>query len=100
MFTAILIILSLPFTDLSRFRGMQFNKLTVAIFYFFLANFLILMILGAKHVESPFIQFGQLAAISYFLYFLAKPLLYSLENTFVHLNKFSEKANDVNDRKI
>jgi len=89
MFSAIIIILSLPFTDLSRFRGMQFNYYSITTFYFFLANFLILMILGAKHVESPFIQFGQLSAIIYFLYFSAIPLVCIIENTLVYLKDFT-----------
>jgi ubiquinol-cytochrome c reductase cytochrome b subunit len=89
MFSAIIIILSLPFTDLSRFRGMQFNYYSVTTFYFFLANFLILMVLGAKHVESPFIQFGQLSAIIYFLYFSAIPLISLIENTLVYLKDFT-----------
>ena len=89
MFSAIVIILSLPFTDLSRFRGMQFNYYSIATFYFFLANFLILMVLGAKHVESPFIQLGQLSAIIYFLYFSAIPFLCLIENTLVYLKDFT-----------
>ena len=28
------------------------------------------MILGAKHVESPYIEYGQIFTLSYFLYFL------------------------------
>ncbi|RYE04959.1 MAG: hypothetical protein EOP33_07945 [Rickettsiaceae bacterium] len=51
-----------------------------------MANFLILMQLGAKHVESPFIEFGQISTVLYFLYFTV--VMYSvttLENTFVDL---------------
>jgi ubiquinol-cytochrome c reductase cytochrome b subunit len=55
MLSAILILLAMPFTDLSRSRGIQFRPLSKIAFYIFVANFLILMVLGAKHVESPFI---------------------------------------------
>jgi Cytochrome b(C-terminal)/b6/petD len=94
MFSAILIILSLPFTDLRRFRGMQFNHYSVTVFFFFLANLLILMVLGAKHVESPFIQFGQISAIIYFLYFSAIPLISLIENTLVYLKDFTNIGSD------
>jgi ubiquinol-cytochrome c reductase cytochrome b subunit len=66
MFSAILILLLLPITDVSRSRGMQFRPLSKIAFYIFVANFLILMQLGAKHVESPFIEYGhQWPYISY-----------------------------------
>lgn len=45
------------------------------------------MQLGAKHVEDPFITFGQISTTLYFIYFLAiVPLLSLLENTLVDLN--------------
>jgi ubiquinol-cytochrome c reductase cytochrome b subunit len=54
----------------------------------FVANFLILMQLGAKHVESPFIEFGQLSTVLYFLYFTVVMYCITLvENTFVDLQK-------------
>jgi len=88
MFSAILILLLLLLlTDISRSRGMQFRPLSKWAFFVFIANFLILMQLGAKHVESPFIEFGQISTVLYFLYFIA--VMYgatSIENTFVGLN--------------
>jgi ubiquinol-cytochrome c reductase cytochrome b subunit len=51
------------------------------------ANFLILMQLGAKHVESPFIEFGQISTILYFSYFLIiMPFITYIENTLIDLN--------------
>jgi ubiquinol-cytochrome c reductase cytochrome b subunit len=84
MFAAILILLLLPVVDISRSRGMQFRPLSKVAFYIFVANFLILMQLGAKHVESPFIEFGQLSTLLYFSYFIV--IVYSttlIENSFV-----------------
>jgi ubiquinol-cytochrome c reductase cytochrome b subunit len=89
MFSAILILLLLPITDVSRSRGMQFRPLSKIAFYIFIANFLILMQLGAKHVESPFIEFGQISTAIYFLYFSA--VMYSvtlLENSLINLRTF------------
>ncbi|OCL11880.1 transmembrane di-heme cytochrome [Glonium stellatum] len=86
MFSAILILLVMPFTDLSRSRGIQFRPLSKIAFYFFVANFLILMQLGAKHVESPFIEFGQISTIIYFSYFLViVPATSLLENSLIEL---------------
>ena len=59
MLSAILILLAMPFTDLSRSRGIQFRPLSKIAFYIFIANFLILLV-GAKHAELPYIEFGQI----------------------------------------
>ena len=86
MFSALLIILSLPFTDLSWSKGLQFKPLSKIIFYIFIANFLILMQLGSKHVESPFIEFGQISTALYFGYFLLLvPFISLIENTLIDL---------------
>jgi len=86
MFSAILILLLLSVTDVSRSRGMQFRPLSKLVFFAFTANFLILMQLGSKHVESPFIELGQVCTVLYFLYFSAAMLgLTNLENTVVDL---------------
>lgn len=87
MFSAIVILLLLPITDVSRSRGMQFRPLSKLAFYVFVSNFLILMKLGAKHVESPFIELGQLSTVFYFLYFSV--IMYSItliENTLVDIS--------------
>ena len=82
MFSAILALLLLPITDVSRSRGMQFRPLCKIGFYVFIANLIILMQLGAKHVESPFIEFGQISTTLYFLYFIFLMLSFTLiENT-------------------
>ena len=70
MFSAILMLLAMPFADLSRSRGIQFKPLSKIVFFFFVGNFLALTQLGAEHVESPFIEFGQICTILYFAYFL------------------------------
>lgn len=95
MFSAILILLAMPFTDLSRLRGIQFRPLSKLAFFIFIGNFLILMQLGAKHVESPFIEFGQISTVIYFAHFLTTvPSLSLLENSLTELdsNKYSTKS--------
>lgn len=97
MLTAILALLTMPFTDLSKFRGLQFRPLSKIVFFIFIANFLILMQLGAKHVESPFIEFGQLSTLLYFSHFLfIVPFVSLLENTLIDLNLNDKKLKTVN----
>ena len=84
MFSAILIILSMIFLDINKVRGFQFRPLSKIFFYYFVAIFIGLMILGAKHVESPYIEYGQTFTLAYFLYFLCViPLLSYIENNFI-----------------
>jgi ubiquinol-cytochrome c reductase cytochrome b subunit len=72
--------------NLNKFRGFQFRPFKVN-FYIFIANFLVLMQLVAKHVETPFIEIGQLATLIYFLYFLSLlPLGSLLETTLLNLS--------------
>jgi hypothetical protein len=93
MFSAILILLAMPFTDLSRSRGIQFRPLSKVAFYIFIGNFLILMQLGAKHVESPYIEFGQISTVLYFAHFLIiVPFISLLENSLIEL---PENENDI-----
>ena len=90
MIAAILILLIMPLVDLSRSRGIQFRPLSKIAFYIFIVNFLILMQLGAKHVESPFIEFGQISTVLYFSHFvIIVPLISLIENTFVDLHLHS-----------
>jgi len=94
MFAAILALLIMPFTDLSKLRGNQFRPLSKIVFFVFVANFLILMQLGAKHVESPFIEFGQISTVLYFAHFLIiVPFVTLLENSLIDLSLSQNKNN-------
>jgi ubiquinol-cytochrome c reductase cytochrome b subunit len=87
MLAAILIIMLLPITDLGRSKGLQFRPLSKLGFWIFVANFLILMKLGACHVESPFIELGQISTVLYFSYFaIIVPFNSFVENTFTDVN--------------
>nr|QIJ59999.1 apocytochrome b [Orbilia oligospora] len=70
MFGAILAILTLPYFDLSKTRGFQFKPISKFIFWIYVANFVILIILGAKHVEAPYVVIGQYMTLFYFLWYL------------------------------
>lgn len=87
------IILILPTTDLGRTKGLQFRPLSKIAFYIFVTNFLILMQLGAKHVESPFIEFGQISTALYFAhFFVLVPAISIIENTLIDLYLANNKS--------
>ena len=93
MFGALLSLLVLPILDFNKARGLQFRPISKVAFYVFIANFLILMQLGAKHVESPFIEFGQISTVLYFSYFLVLvPSISILENTLMDLSLINNKS--------
>jgi len=86
MFSAILILLAMSFTDLGRSRGIQFRPLSKIAFFLFVTDFLLLMVIGAKHVESPFIELGQFCTAYYFAHFLIiVPVVSVLENSLIEL---------------
>jgi ubiquinol-cytochrome c reductase cytochrome b subunit len=81
MFSALLIMLVLPLTNLSKLKNLQFRPFSKIIFFVFVVNFVILMIIGAKHVESPYIELGQISTILFFGYFLILvPIVTGIEN--------------------
>ncbi len=108
MFSAILILLAMPFSDLAKLRGIQFKPLKKTFFFIFIGNLLLLMVLGAKHVESPYIEFGQITTLVYFVYFLLQIPMNSLfENSisefYIRINQtFSRLYNytDINGNKL
>jgi ubiquinol-cytochrome c reductase cytochrome b subunit len=90
MFSAILIILTMIFLDVSKIRGFQFRPVSKIFYYIFGAIFIGLMVLGAKHVESPYIEYGQFHTIAYFSFFLIiVPFISYFENNSIifYLNK-------------
>jgi ubiquinol-cytochrome c reductase cytochrome b subunit len=51
------------------------------------------MSLGAKHVETPFIEFGQISTVLYFAHFaIIIPAVSILENTLVDINLIGGKT--------
>ena len=82
MLGSILILFALPSLDTSRVRSYAFRPFMRLAFWSFVANFLLLMWLGAQHPEPPYISLGQLCAAFYFAYFLLLvPILGLIENT-------------------
>jgi ubiquinol-cytochrome c reductase cytochrome b subunit len=70
MVGAILILLTIPFTQSSEIRSSTFRPLFKILFWVFIADFLILGWIGQNVVEYPFVEIGQVATVFYFAYFL------------------------------
>lgn len=82
MFGSLLILLILPYVDLSRIRGNQFRPAMRLFFWFFVVNFIILMWIGSQHPETPYVEIGQISTAFYFVWFIGIcPFLGLLENT-------------------
>lgn len=87
MFASILVLMVMPITDLSKLRGVQFRPLSKFVFYIFVGNFLVLMQIGAKHVETPFIELGQISTVLYFAhFFVIVPIISIIENSLVDIS--------------
>jgi len=86
MFGSLLILLVLPFTDLSRIRGAQFRPAMKLAFWFFVVDFIILMWIGSQHPNSPYVEIGQISTAFYFSWFLIiVPLIGLSENTLMDI---------------
>jgi ubiquinol-cytochrome c reductase cytochrome b subunit len=96
MLAAILILLLLPIIDMSIIRGNAFKPLSKFIYSIFICNFILLGLLGAQHIEIPYILLGQISTIIYFSYFLILlPIITILENIlfFIVINNNNNNNN-------
>jgi ubiquinol-cytochrome c reductase cytochrome b subunit len=80
MFGALLILLVIPFLNLSPIRSSVFRPIHQFFFWLFILDYLILGWIGGCHPETPYIEIGQIATAFYFLYFiLLLPVLGMIE---------------------
>jgi len=70
MFGSIAVLFLIPFINCSEQRSTSFRPLYRKVFWFLVADFIILGWIGQKVVESPYIEIGQLTTAFYFIYFL------------------------------
>ena len=68
MVLAILILLLLPITNLSKIRSGSFRPLYSFGYWFLVSIFILLGWIGQKPVESPYIELGMFATFYYFFY--------------------------------
>ncbi|SDB53426.1 cytochrome b [Belnapia rosea] len=80
MFGSIAILFVLPWLDTSPVRSMRFRPLARPFFAVWCLCFLVLLYVGGKPPEEPFVTIARVATAYYFLYFLViLPLLGRLE---------------------
>jgi ubiquinol-cytochrome c reductase cytochrome b subunit len=70
MVLAILVLLLLPLTNMSKLRSGAFRPLYSFSYWFLVSIFLILGWVGQKPVESPFIEIGMGSTVLYFSFLL------------------------------
>lgn len=91
MVGAILILLLLPYLNLSKVRNTLFRPIFGFFYWCLFFNFIFLGWIGQKPVEVPFIEIGMLGTFFYFVYFLILiPIIGFLE---FELTYFSLKKN-------
>nr|YP_002456254.1 cytochrome b [Deracantha onos]ABV23675.1 cytochrome b [Deracantha onos] len=74
--TSIAILLILPFSSNSKFRGIQFYPINQMFFWFLVSTVILLTWIGARPVEDPYILTGQILTILYFSYYILNPLIF------------------------
>lgn len=68
MISAILVLLLLPLLNTSEVRSSKFRPIFSFLYWFLVADFIILGWIGQKPVESPYIEIGMGATVFYFLF--------------------------------
>nr|YP_010147621.1 cytochrome b [Epiphragma mediale]QQV67807.1 cytochrome b [Epiphragma mediale] len=81
---SIAILFILPFSHLSKFRGIQFYPINQILFWILLTVVILLTWIGARPVEDPYIILGQILTIIYFLYYLTNPLITKLWDNLIN----------------
>ncbi|MES2711614.1 MAG: cytochrome b/b6 [Pseudomonadota bacterium] len=80
MFGSILVLFVLPWLDGSPVRSMRFRPVARIAFALFTLNFFVLLYVGGKPAEEPYVTISRIATAYYFAYFLViLPLLARLE---------------------
>ena len=75
------------FVRIKEIAKLNFKPYAKVILFIFAGDFLILMKLGAEHVEHPFIIFGLISTILYFFhYIVVVPLISLIENLFTKIS--------------
>jgi quinol-cytochrome oxidoreductase complex cytochrome b subunit len=85
-------LLALPFINTSQTRSSSFRPIYKKFFWLLVADTLILVWIGQRPVEDPYILIGQLASIYFFIYFLIIiPFLGKFENFLIYFNTYYDK---------
>lgn len=89
MISAILVLLLLPLLNTSEVRSSKFRPIFSFLYWFLVADFVILGWIGQKPVESPYIEIGMGATVFYFLFLVVLvPLVGIIESKLVKPEPF------------
>lgn len=84
MISAILVLLLLPILNTSEVRSSKFRPIFSFLYWFLVADFIILGWIGQKPVESPYIEIGMGATVFYFLFLVVLvPLIGIIESKLI-----------------
>nr|QKN98984.1 cytochrome b [Mileewa ponta] len=75
LFMSIIILMILPFSVNPKFKGMSFYPISQINFWFFITIIIMLTWIGARPVETPYIDMGMKLTFLYFFYFITDPLM-------------------------
>nr|QQV73472.1 cytochrome b [Anthomyza sp. DY-2021] len=75
---SIAILFILPFYNLSKFRGIQFYPINQILFWVMVSTVILLTWIGARPVEDPYVIYGQILTVVYFLYFIINPMIHKI----------------------
>nr|YP_010944875.1 cytochrome b [Japanagallia turriformis]WMC21087.1 cytochrome b [Japanagallia turriformis] len=75
LFVSILILIILPFTMKSKFKGIEFYPISQINFWMYVTLVILLTWIGARPVELPYSNTGLMLTLMYFLYFVTDPIL-------------------------
>lgn len=72
---SIAILFILPFTNIRKFRGIQYYLFNQILFWAIVIIVILLTWIGARPVEDPYILTGQILTVLYFSYFIINPII-------------------------
>nr|YP_010950974.1 cytochrome b [Thienemanniella curva]WML69315.1 cytochrome b [Thienemanniella curva] len=72
---SIAILLTMPFSHIYKFQGIQFYPLNQMMFWILLNLVILLTWIGARPVEDPYIIVGQILTVLYFGYYVINPFI-------------------------
>nr|UPX88419.1 cytochrome b [Taeniopteryx nebulosa] len=75
---SIAILIILPFSNKSNFRGTQFYPINQILFWSLLVIVILLTWIGARPVEDPYVLVGQILTVLYFSYYIINPLMFKV----------------------
>nr|YP_009531289.1 cytochrome b [Idiocerus laurifoliae]AXY64101.1 cytochrome b [Idiocerus laurifoliae] len=75
LFLSIMILMVLPLSMKSKFKGLSFYPLSQIMFWLFISNVILLTWIGARPVEDPYTMTGMMLTMMYFMYFVLDPLM-------------------------